>query len=46
MAGDLIKRLELANALEEIAKSDDPEELFYRGKMAKTIVEEIQANGH
>uniref|UniRef100_A0A0N5AGB3 Gamma-glutamyltransferase n=1 Tax=Syphacia muris TaxID=451379 RepID=A0A0N5AGB3_9BILA len=45
VAGDLIKRPELARTLEVLAKSKDPVELFYRGKMAKIIVDEIQANG-
>ena len=45
MAGDLIKRPELADTLERLVRSSDPVYLFYRGDMAKTIVEEIQANG-
>uniref|UniRef100_A0A8R1TXC9 Gamma-glutamyltransferase n=1 Tax=Onchocerca volvulus TaxID=6282 RepID=A0A8R1TXC9_ONCVO len=45
VAGDIIKRPELAKTLERLALSSDPEELFYRGDIAKTLVKEIQKNG-
>ncbi|VDK71970.1 unnamed protein product [Anisakis simplex] len=45
VTGDIIKRPELADTLEILANDPDPVELFYRGKMADTIIEEIQANG-
>uniref|UniRef100_A0A915C3J4 Gamma-glutamyl transpeptidase n=1 Tax=Parascaris univalens TaxID=6257 RepID=A0A915C3J4_PARUN len=45
VAGDIIKRPQLANTLERLANSSDPEALFYRGDMADTIIDEIQANG-
>ncbi|VDM42320.1 unnamed protein product [Toxocara canis] len=45
LAGDIIKRPELAATLERLANSSNPEELFYRGDMADTIVQEIQKNG-
>uniref|UniRef100_A0A1I7Z3I1 Gamma-glutamyltransferase n=1 Tax=Steinernema glaseri TaxID=37863 RepID=A0A1I7Z3I1_9BILA len=43
--GDVIKRPQLAATLERLARATDPEELFYRGEMAETIIEEIQRNG-
>uniref|UniRef100_A0A915PY21 Gamma-glutamyltransferase n=1 Tax=Setaria digitata TaxID=48799 RepID=A0A915PY21_9BILA len=45
VAGDIIKRPELANTLERLALSPNPEELFYRGDIGQTLVKEIQENG-
>ncbi|VDP21090.1 unnamed protein product [Onchocerca flexuosa] len=45
VAGDIIKRPELAKTLERLALSPDPEELFYRGDIAEALVKEIQKNG-
>uniref|UniRef100_A0AAF5PSU5 Gamma-glutamyltranspeptidase n=2 Tax=Wuchereria bancrofti TaxID=6293 RepID=A0AAF5PSU5_WUCBA len=45
VAGDIIKRPELGNTLERLALSSDPVELFYRGNIAKALVEEIKNNG-
>ncbi|KAJ1360012.1 hypothetical protein KIN20_018872 [Parelaphostrongylus tenuis] len=44
-AGDLLPRLKLAKTLEMIADSQDPVELFYRGKMADTIAKEMAEEG-
>uniref|UniRef100_A0A0N5CQT0 Gamma-glutamyltranspeptidase 1 n=1 Tax=Thelazia callipaeda TaxID=103827 RepID=A0A0N5CQT0_THECL len=45
VAGDIIKRLELGDTLEKLALSPNPEELFYRGEIAKSLVKEIQEYG-
>lgn len=43
--GDVIRRLELADTMEQLALARNPVELFYHGPMADQIVEEIQRNG-
>jgi gamma-glutamyltranspeptidase len=43
--GDIIRRPELADTMERLAKAPNPVELFYRGQMADQIVTEIQKNG-
>uniref|UniRef100_A0A7E4W5H0 Gamma-glutamyltranspeptidase 1 n=1 Tax=Panagrellus redivivus TaxID=6233 RepID=A0A7E4W5H0_PANRE len=43
--GDIIKRPNLADTLEEIASSADPVKLFYQGGMAQTIAAEIKEHG-
>ncbi|MFH4975574.1 hypothetical protein AB6A40_002283 [Gnathostoma spinigerum] len=43
--GDIMRRIKLGKTLELIAKSDDPEEMFYRGEMADVMANEIQENG-
>ncbi|GMR57130.1 hypothetical protein PMAYCL1PPCAC_27325, partial [Pristionchus mayeri] len=43
--GEIMHRPNLAKTLERLAESDDPVELFYKGDMAHTIVEEIQEGG-
>ncbi|KAF7629946.1 hypothetical protein Mgra_00009080 [Meloidogyne graminicola] len=43
--GDVIKRPELADTMERLAKEKNPMELFYRGEMAEQIVKEINDNG-
>lgn len=44
--GDVIKRPELADTMERLAKEKNPMELFYRGEMAEQIVKEINDNGY
>lgn len=45
VTGDIIKRPELAETLEKIALSSDPQKLFYHGDIADVLVREIQENG-
>ncbi|XGW03446.1 hypothetical protein V3C99_014995 [Haemonchus contortus] len=43
--GDLLPRTKLAKTLEELANSNDPVKLFYRGEMADTIAREMAEGG-
>uniref|UniRef100_A0AC34Q0A8 Gamma-glutamyltransferase n=1 Tax=Panagrolaimus sp. JU765 TaxID=591449 RepID=A0AC34Q0A8_9BILA len=43
--GDIIKRISLADTLEELANATDPVKLFYQGGMAQTIAAEFQERG-
>ncbi|CAD5224368.1 unnamed protein product [Bursaphelenchus okinawaensis] len=43
--GQIMRRMRLAETLEELANSRDPIKLFYKGGMAQTIASEITENG-
>ncbi|CAD5232244.1 unnamed protein product [Bursaphelenchus xylophilus] len=43
--GQIMKRVRLAETLDELANSKDPIKLFYKGGMAQTISSEITENG-
>ncbi|KRX68156.1 Gamma-glutamyltranspeptidase 1 [Trichinella britovi] len=44
-AGEVMRRPELADALEQLANAADPVQLFYNGTMAKDMVEEFKQMG-
>jgi len=43
--GDMLKRQQLADTLEELANATDPVQLFYQGGMAQTIAAEFKERG-
>lgn len=43
--GDRIKRLKLANTLQELADAKNPVDIFYKGRIARQLTDEIQSLG-
>ncbi len=43
--GDVMKRSTLADTLKQLALAEDPVQLFYNGRFADMIDEEMQSNG-